>query len=188
MPIRGRWLHTTRPGLALCAGLLVFFVGLFEDVFRNISPRNRLLAALLSAALIIFQADLTVPGLGLSQTDVLFALPLVAVAVTLLWSAGSCHALNLIDGLNGLVAGYAIFATTAFSVLAGLTGDSDIQLVAGILTAAICGFLLLNWPWGRIFLGDAGAYAIGHVLVWLGILLLIRNSELSGFAVLLVLF
>ncbi len=174
--------------LALLAGLLVFAVGLREDIFRDMSPRVRLFAALLSGVLALTLSQSMVPGLGLSGSDLLFSFGIVALGVTLLWSAGTCHALNLIDGLNGLAAGYTIAAAAALYAIAGLTGDADIQVAAALLMASVGGFLVLNWPFGRIFMGDAGAYAIGHVLAWLCILLMARNPEVSGFAMLLVLF
>ena len=73
-------------------------------------------------------------------------------------------------------------------MIAGYTGDADIQIVAGLLIAAIFGFFVLNWPMGRIFLGDAGAYGIGHILAWLGIVLVARNASVAGYAILLILF
>jgi UDP-GlcNAc:undecaprenyl-phosphate/decaprenyl-phosphate GlcNAc-1-phosphate transferase len=56
------------------------------------------------------------------------------------------------------------------------------------LVPAILGFLALNWPWGRIFLGDAGAYSIGHLLVWVAILLAWRIDEVSPAALSLMFF
>lgn len=173
---------------ALLAGLIVFAVGLREDIMRDVSPKIRLLAAFAAAAAAIAVTGQTVPGLGLVQTDYLFGWIGVGLLVTLLWSAGSCHALNLIDGLNGLASGYTMCAALGFWVIAGYTGDTDIQIMAGVLIAAVLGFFVLNWPLGRIFMGDAGAYAIGHVLAWLGILLMARNPEVAGFAMLLVMF
>lgn len=173
---------------ALLAGAIVFLVGLREDLSRDVSPRLRLLAAFFAAGAAVWLSGEIVPGLGLGPADVVFQWTMLAVLLTLLWSAGSCHALNLIDGLNGLAGFYTICAASGFWLIAGQTGDTDIQIVSGLLIAAMLGFLVLNWPLGRIFLGDAGAYAIGHVLAWLGILLMARNPEVAGAALLLVMF
>ena len=48
--------------------------------------------------------------------------------------------------------------------------------------------MVLNYPLGKIFLGDGGAYALGHLLVWSAILLVNRASEISPFAILLIFF
>ena len=50
------------------------------------------------------------------------------------------------------------------------------------------GFFTLNFPFGKIFLGDGGAYALGHLLVWCAILLINPALEISPFAILLIFF
>lgn len=174
--------------MALIAGVVVFLVGLREDIQRDMSPRVRLVAALASAALAIIVSGATVPRLGIPYVDGVMGFMGVSVLITLLWSTGACHALNLIDGLNGLASGYSMMATAAYFTIGGLTGSTDVQLVAAILFVALLGFFVWNWPYGRVFLGDAGAYAIGHVLSWLGIILLFRDPAGAGFAVILILF
>jgi UDP-N-acetylmuramyl pentapeptide phosphotransferase/UDP-N-acetylglucosamine-1-phosphate transferase len=146
--------------LAIGSGALVFVVGLREDICRDVSPRIRLLAAFGSGAIAAALTGRLVPGLGLASVDLLFGFTIIAISVTLLWSAGTCHALNLIDGLNGLAGSYTVFASVAIMAIAGFTGDTDIQLVAGLLAASVTGFLLLNWPAGKIFMGDAGAMSL----------------------------
>ena len=47
---------------------------------------------------------------------------------------------------------------------------------------------LLNFPWGKIFLGDGGAYFQGHCLSWIAILLLVRNPEITAWSILLIFF
>jgi len=102
----------------LGAGAIVFLVGLREDITRDVSPRARLLAAFLSAALAITLTGVLVPDLGLVPGFLLYWF-VPAVAITLLWSAGTCHALNLIDGLNGLSSLYSISAALGFFLIAG---------------------------------------------------------------------
>ena len=174
--------------MALLAGIVVFGVGLREDLHRDMSPMVRLLAAFISAAMAIILSGAVVPRFGIPYADGIFSFFVVGVLVTLLWSAGTCHALNLIDGLNGLASGYSMLAAAAYFAIGGLTGNSDVQLVSATLFAAIFGFFVLNWPYGRLFLGDAGAYVIGHTLAWLGIILLVRDPMGAGLAAILILF
>ena len=46
--------------------------------------------------------------------------------------------------------------------------------------------MVLNFPLGKIFLGDGGAYAMGHLLVWSAIILVNGSIQVSAFAILLV--
>ena len=57
-----------------------------------------------------------------------------------------------------------------------------------LLTASILGFMILNFPFGKIFLGDGGAYVLGHLLVWSSIILINKESSISPFAILLIFF
>lgn len=170
------------------AGFVVFCAGMCEDFRRDVSPRIRLFAGFASAGAAILLSSTVINRLGLPQLDWAFGIPLFAILFTLFWSAGFCHALNLIDGLNGFASGYAIAATLGLLFIAWINGVHDVALVAALLTAALLGFSLLNWPHGKIFLGDAGAYATGHIIAWLGIILMSRVPSVSGFSILLILF
>jgi UDP-N-acetylmuramyl pentapeptide phosphotransferase/UDP-N-acetylglucosamine-1-phosphate transferase len=59
-------------------------------------------------------------------------------------------------------------------------------MVAVILAAAVAGFWLVNFPWGKLFLGDGGAYFAGFALAWIAVLLPMRNPAVSPWASLLV--
>ena len=61
------------------------------------------------------------------------------------------------------------------------------QVIACILIGgAMLGFLLINWPFGKLFLGDGGAYFVGFALAWIAVLLLARHPEVSAWAPLLI--
>ena len=55
-----------------------------------------------------------------------------------------------------------------------------------MIAGAVLGFLLVNWPLGKLFLGDGGAYAVGFALAWIAVLMLARHPEVSAWAPLLV--
>ncbi len=174
--------------IVIGAGAIVFVFGLKEDLSRNVPSRFRLAAAFGSSAIAMVGTSYTVTGLGLPQTDWLFAVFGVSYVFTLVWAAGTCHAMNLIDGVNGLSAGYAVVAFSCLGIISAQSGIDDFALVIPVLISAIFGFLIFNWPFGRIFMGDAGAYAIGHLLAWFGIVLISKSPDVSPLAVLLILF
>ena len=55
-----------------------------------------------------------------------------------------------------------------------------------LLIGASIGILFWNFSLGKIFLGDAGAYTLGHVLAWIAVLLMNRHPEISPLALLLI--
>src|SRR5437764_9858590 len=74
------------------------------------------------------------------------------------------NAFNLIDGLDGLAAGSALFSTLVMFVIALLTDAPLISLVTLALAGAVLGFLRYNFNPATIFLGDCGSLFIGFML------------------------
>ena len=85
-------------------------------------------------------------------------------AFTVLWVLAITNAFNLIDGLDGLAAGSALFSTLVAFVVALLNGYSLVTVMTIALAGAILGFLRFNFNPATIFLGDSGSLFIGFVL------------------------
>ena len=98
------------------------------------------------------------------------------------------NAFNLIDGLNGLSSYVTISVAFSLSIIAFQAGNTQISIFLILVVAAVLGFMVLNFPMGKIFLGDGGAYVLGHLLVWSAIILVNNSSKVSTFAILLVFF
>lgn len=174
--------------LLLISALPVILTGFAEDLGYRMSPRRRLLAAILSAIFAVALFDVSVPRADLPGFNWLMSVYPVAVALTVFFSAGYCHAVNLIDGMNGLATSSAVISAMGLAVIAAAATETDILLFALVFIACLVGFLALNWPSAQMFLGDAGAYGIGHILAWLAILLVARVDDIAVPALLLVLF
>jgi UDP-N-acetylmuramyl pentapeptide phosphotransferase/UDP-N-acetylglucosamine-1-phosphate transferase len=65
-------------------------------------------------------------------------------------------------------------------------GDQNLALVSLILAASVWGFFWVNWPFGKLFLGDGGAYFLGFALAWIAVLLIERNPSVSAFSALVI--
>ena len=76
----------------------------------------------------------------------------------------------------------------SLSVIAFNAGHTQTSIFLVLIVASVLGFLVLNFPLGKIFLGDGGAYALGHLLVWSAIILVNSVNDISPFAILLLFF
>ncbi len=88
---------------------------------------------------------------------------LLCLALTVTWVVLICNAINLIDGLDGLAAGAALFSMVTIFTLA-LGNRPDIALATAVLGGSLFGFLILNFNPASIFLGDAGSLFVGFIL------------------------
>jgi UDP-GlcNAc:undecaprenyl-phosphate/decaprenyl-phosphate GlcNAc-1-phosphate transferase len=172
----------------MSSALPVFVVGLAEDLGKLASPRNRLLAAAVSGALFILLMGQWLPRTDIPVLDLAMLWVPFAVSLSLFLSVGISHAFNLIDGLNGLAATTAMVASLALALIAHQAGLLEHRNFLFILSAAIAGFLVFNFPFGKIFLGDAGAYVLGHLLVWTSISILWNVPSVTPLAALLIFF
>ena len=127
-----------------------------------------------------------VTRLEIPIADELLMLPFISVGFTVFAIVGLLNAVNIIDGFHGLGSGSVILMTGAFGVVAAVVGDAQLLLIAVVLVAVLLGFLMFNFPFGHIFLGDGGAYVSGFWLACLAVMLPERNTELSVWLSLLI--
>lgn len=179
---------SSRLWLFMLSVIPVAVAGLAEDLGYHLRPRTRLIAAGLSSVAAIFLLDVWLPRTDVPGLDYLMIWAPFAWLFTVFACAGICNAFNLIDGLNGLSSGVGVITALGLAAIAAQTGFTSLVEMKLMLVAALVGFMMFNFPLGRIFLGDVGAYALGHLLAWFSIALLIRLPDLSTWAVLLVFF
>ncbi len=173
--------------LVLIAALPAWIAGLAEDLTDRISTRIRLLATTISAALAWWLTGYTISSVDIPIIDQLLSWTPLALLFTLFAVAGVAHAINLIDGFNGLAAGTVLICLIALGVIASNQGDVEVLKITLLLMTATLGFFILNYPFGKIFLGDGGAYALGFFIAWIAVMLASRHAEsLSPWALLLI--
>jgi UDP-N-acetylmuramyl pentapeptide phosphotransferase/UDP-N-acetylglucosamine-1-phosphate transferase len=171
----------------LLASLPAFTGGFLEDLTRKVTPYSRLLFAFGAAATAYFLIDARITDLDLPYDDYLFQYELFAFAFTLFAVGGFAHATNIIDGMNGLSGFVAVAILAAITWVAHQTGDDTVYHAALIVMGSTLGFLVWNYPRGVLFAGDGGAYFLGFAIAELAVLLVHRNSEVSPWFALLVL-
>ena len=170
------------------AGSPLFIVGLLEDFGIRMTPKKRMGAIAISVILAIYIFQISINHVGVPGFDLLLSFSAIAIFFTVFAVTGVVNAFNLIDGINGLASFTAASVAISLSVIASAMGHQDLQDVSILIMLSALGFFAVNYPLGRLFLGDAGAYFLGFVLVCVALILCHRQPEISRFAVLLIFF
>jgi UDP-N-acetylmuramyl pentapeptide phosphotransferase/UDP-N-acetylglucosamine-1-phosphate transferase len=171
----------------ICA-LSVIIVGAVEDAGFGVKPRGRLLAAAAGSVLFIALSGAVLDRAGFSPLDSIFEFQIIAVPITVFALVGATHSFNLLDGLNGLCGLNSVVIGLALMVISEKAGHAYLGQSLIPVLIALAGFLLLNFPGGLLFLGDAGATGLGFLLACVAVEMLKVQSELSPWALLLVFF
>lgn len=137
---------------------LIVVLGLIDDM-KSLRASQKLIVQVVAAGI------LTASGCwlytGVAPID---AGQLTLILLSCLFFVGMASAVNLVDGHDGLAAGVTFISAAAFSVMALVLGLHTILVVSMALGGACLGFLLFNFPPGRIFMGDTGSMFLGVVL------------------------
>lgn len=167
------WGELTRAQLiGLTVGtLLVTGLGVWDDLV-GVSAWGKLGVQAL-AGLIVYAYGFQVTQLT-NPWDQALTLGPLGMVVTVVWLVVVTNAVNVIDGVDGLAAGVvAIAAFTLFGI--SLRFEETVLVVPSLLLAVTAaGFLPLNWPPARVFLGDTGSLSLGFLI---GALSLLENRK-----------
>lgn len=173
-------------GLFLLLSLPAFFAGFIEDITKVIRPIYRLFACLF-VGFLAWMNDIAIKTVDIWFVDIMLNYPIVSLLVTMLVVAALANAINMIDGLNGLSAGYVFAASSVLGVIAQSNNETALSIASFSVAVSIIGFLVFNWPLGRIFLGDGGAYMLGALLAILAISLAQASSAITQTTTLVIL-
>jgi UDP-N-acetylmuramyl pentapeptide phosphotransferase/UDP-N-acetylglucosamine-1-phosphate transferase len=173
-------------GCLLIACAPAFIFGLLEDLTKKISVFVRLCATISSGVIASYISGVSMQDTGVVSFDWLLSFPLIAILFTGFAVGGVANAVNIIDGFNGLAVGAAAIMLSAIGLISLNVRDIDLATVCFLCVAIALGFGLVNWPKGRLFLGDGGAYLIGFVLAWMAIKLPMRSADINAWATLVV--
>ena len=146
--------------------LIVFLLGLYDDVYSLNAYWKFGIETI--AAIGLYAGGYGIHNLGLihggEELNWIYGLPL-----TVLWVLLITNAFNLIDGLDGLAAGSALFSTIVVFVMSLIAPKPLVAFLAIALAGATLGFLRFNFHPASIFLGDSGSLFIGFMLAALAL-------------------
>lgn len=182
-PLREQ-IDNLHPGWLLAGLMPLVVAGLLEDLWQTVSVRLRLAIALATGALAYAMAGVKVTALGLPAVDAfILSQPVLSLVFPLLFTlvavAGLVHAMNIVDGVNGLLAGLAVVTLGVLANVSARFGEPALTVLALSGIAASIGFAVFNFPRAQLFCGDAGAYLIGYLVAVTVILLVARQSAIS---------
>lgn len=166
-------------GLILIFILIMYGVlGFWDDSIKLMKKQNeglkawqkflgQIIGAVIFYAVYVhegFAQVLSIPGFGDWHLGIWFVLFVV------FWLTGFSNAVNLSDGLDGLVSGLAIIAFGAYAIIAAVQNQFDVLIFCLAIIGALVGFFLFNHKPARIFMGDMGSLALGGALAAVSIL------------------
>ena len=141
--------------------LIVFLLGLYDDL-RSIGPYWKFGVQIL-AGLLLYLGGYGIHEVHLFRGEYVLRAS-TSLPLTILWVLVITNAFNLIDGLDGLAAGSALFSTGMVFVVSLFNPNSTLTFLTIVLAGAILGFLRFNFHPATIFLGDSGSLFIGFML------------------------
>jgi UDP-GlcNAc:undecaprenyl-phosphate GlcNAc-1-phosphate transferase len=151
----------------LVCSFLVLLLGIYDDV-RGANAAVKLIS-LGCITTLFYGLGGRIDGLSIPFVGQVIVHPLVGFALTLVWVVGITNAFNLIDGVDGLASGSALFSTLVLLINAMIQGHARVTLVTLALAGALAGFLRYNFNPASIFLGDSGSLFVGFLLAALSV-------------------
>ena len=166
----------------------IIVIGIKEDLLHNVEPTIRLLSLLFVGWL--FRVQFTGPLPILTDIPFIGKLLLLHGGISIFYilsMTAVANGMNLIDGVNGLCGAVALSILGSLLFLSYKT--SDVVMLSTIFSVILIllPFLIFNYPYGKIFLGDLGAYSLGLIISMLTIILFGRHPEISPWLAVLIL-
>ena len=164
--------------LALLCSMPIFFLGILDDLSLEIKPAIRLLIVFPSALLAYYFLGTEAYSLDIPVIDNLFNFEIFSILFICFAIAGMTNALNMIDGVNGNVLLYCLTVCATTLLMQKSNFDLSLNYYFVAMFFSTLGIFVLNFPFGRIFLGDGGAYFLGIALS-IGIIKYYQVNSLS---------
>ena len=154
--------------VAAVPATLVLLLGIYDDL-RGTNAAVKFVGLGLISTL-FFAMGGRIEALGIPFVGTVQFPMAVSFVLTVFWLVAISNAFNLIDGMDGLATGAALFASLVILIVSMGQGNPLMIVVALVLCGSLAGFLRYNFNPASIFLGDSGALFIGFLLAALSVL------------------
>ena len=184
--IRGLAFHLLTTNLVMLLFVLLEFglIGCWDDSIKLLKRQNegfkawqKLLGQIIGGLIFYWviketgvALQLSIPGIGVWHLGGWYAL------FVIFWLVGFSNAVNLSDGLDGLVAGLSTIAFATYAIIAAKLNQPAVMLFCWAVVGSMLAFLVFNHKPAKVFMGDMGSLALGGAL---GAVSIILNQELS---------
>lgn len=171
----------------LVSALPIVYISTKEDLFHNTSPRLRLIMMIISAGLLIYLLPTNLPKIDFPLISQILSIGFMKELFFIFSILVIINGNNFIDGVNGNLAFTNIIQIISVGLLAFMVGDDVIVQLSCLLLLPLIVFTLFNFPFGKIFCGDTGAYFYGFAISTSVIYLFGANAAIFSYNAVLIL-
>lgn len=159
-----------------------------EDIAHNVTPHKRIFSIFISSFIfLIIYENLNLPIIDLPILGKILNIHVIAIGFFIFALVSLANGTNIIDGANGLSGMTILFQLISLLILAIKVSDTFIYENLIILIVFLIVFLIFNFPIGKLFLGDCGAYMWGWISGIMVILFYGRHPELPTWGAIVIL-
>ncbi|EOL47844.1 phospho-N-acetylmuramoyl-pentapeptide-transferase [Enterococcus caccae] len=177
----GLWKQELTPSLLIILFILVLYglLGFLDDFIKVFKKRNmglnsrqKLIGQIIGGLVFYF----VYRSEGLPDTLDLFGIVTLPLGIfygvfVIFWLVGFSNAVNLTDGIDGLVAGLGTISFATYAIIAWKQQQFDVVIICLSVIGGLLGFFPYNKKPAKIFMGDVGSLALGGLLAAISIIL-----------------
>lgn len=177
----GLWKQELTPSLLIILFILVLYglLGFLDDFIKVFKKRNmglnsrqKLIGQIIGGLVFYF----VYRSEGLPDTLDLFGVVTLPLGIfygifVIFWLVGFSNAVNLTDGIDGLVAGLGTISFATYAIIAWKQQQFDVVIICLSVIGGLLGFFPYNKKPAKIFMGDVGSLALGGLLAAISIIL-----------------
>ena len=168
----------------LLSAMPAFLAGIIEDLTKKVSVRTRFCSILASAVLAAWLLGAYLSRIDIWGLDSALKLLPFSLVITVFAVVGVTNSINIVDGFHGVAGATVVIVLAGAGFLSWQVGDTLVTQLALAGMGATIGFLMLNYPTGRLFMGDGGAYFLGFWSAEVAVLTVVRNPQINAWQIL----
>lgn len=152
-------------------GFLDDFIKLAKKQNEGLTSRQKFIAQVVVA--IVFYVIYRMEGYPntLNLFGIELPLNIIYGLFVIFWLVGFSNAVNLTDGIDGLVSGLGTISFATYGVIAWKQQQYEVLIVCLAVMGGLVGFFPYNKKPAKIFMGDVGSLALGGLLAAVSIIL-----------------